>query len=105
MIVRLSGLAALPELVEPENCTRFHVECGMAGASPHEVATALGAWADGATDEHVWIPVSVIRKAAAGRVGETWEADFTGMLGYARSKGWLNEQGDAIAAHVAALGG
>ncbi|MFN0027993.1 MAG: hypothetical protein ACKV2O_12570 [Acidimicrobiales bacterium] len=101
MIVRLSGPAAVPELVEPENCTQFHVEYGVAGAGPHEVARELGRWADGATDDHVWIPVSVVRAAAEGRVGEDWDAAFSGMLGYAKSKGWLNEQGDAIAAHVA----
>ena len=45
------------------------------------------------------------RSIMAGRVGAGWDQDFTGMLGYARSKGWLNEQGDAIAAHVATPGG
>lgn len=104
MIVRLSGPAAVPELVEPANCTEFHIEYGVPDTSPTEVAGALGAWADGATEDHVWIPVAVIRSAAAGRVGTDWEQDFTAMLGYARSKGWLNDGGDAIAAHVARVG-
>lgn len=99
MFVRVG--AGAPELVEPEDCARFHVEAA-AGTTSADAAAALGGWADGATDEHVWIRVDAVRAAAAGRVGPGWEDDFTAMLRYAASKGWLNETGDAVAAHVEA---
>jgi len=100
MFVRSTGPAGAAELVEPEDCKRFHVAHGVNGASPAEVAAALGDFADGATVDHVWIRVDAVRAAAAGRVGAGWEDDFAAMLGFARSKGWLNEAGTAIAAHV-----
>jgi hypothetical protein len=37
---------------------------------------------------------------AAGRVGAAWQTDFDRMLDYARTKGWLDDAGDAIQAHV-----
>lgn len=100
MFVQVGGTSGQVELVEPEDCKRFHVLYGVAGAAPSSVAQALGTWASGATDDHVWIRVEAVRAAAAGRVGAGWAEEFGGMLDYARSKGWLNEAGDAIAAHV-----
>ena len=41
-----------------------------------------------------------LRAQAAGRVGETWEGDFGAMLAFAGSKGWLDEGGTAIQAHI-----
>ncbi|MEZ5232213.1 MAG: hypothetical protein R2755_15090 [Acidimicrobiales bacterium] len=104
MFVRISAAGATPELVEPEDCKKFHVASGLVGAGNTEVASALGDWAAGATDDHVWIRVDAVQAAAAGRVPEGWAADFDAMVGYAGSKGWLNEAGDAIAAHVEPLG-
>ncbi|HEY2225770.1 hypothetical protein [Actinomycetospora sp.] len=49
---------------------------------------------------HVMIPVATLRRLAAGRVPEGWDADFDGMLAYARTKGWLSEEGDAVRAHL-----
>ena len=105
MFVRLSGPGADPELVDPLNCQQFHVEYGVVGARPTEVASALGTWAAGATDAHVWVRVEAVRVAASAvSLPDSWDGEFSGMLGYARSKGWLNAQGDAIAAHVEASG-
>jgi hypothetical protein len=49
---------------------------------------------------HVMIPVATLRRLAAGRVPDGWEADFAGMLEYARTKGWLSEDGEAVRAHL-----
>lgn len=101
MFVRVTAPGVV-ELVEPEDCRRFHVESTV--ASPPEVAAALGDWADGASDEHVWIRVDAVRRAAEGAVGPGWAKDFDAMLVFAGTKGWLNGDGDAIAAHVQAPG-
>ncbi|GLZ48315.1 hypothetical protein Acsp06_45000 [Actinomycetospora sp. NBRC 106375] len=50
--------------------------------------------------QHVMIPVAALRRLAAGRVSEGWDADFDGMLTKARERGWLNEAGDAVQAHL-----
>jgi hypothetical protein len=49
---------------------------------------------------HVMIPVATLRRLAAGRVPDGWDADFDGMLAHARGKGWLSEDGDAVRAHL-----
>jgi hypothetical protein len=41
-----------------------------------------------------------VRAMAGGRVGEGWADGFDRMLDYARGKGWLDDAGDAIQAHV-----
>jgi hypothetical protein len=48
--------------------------------------------------DHVVVPVDTLRRLAAGRVPEGWEADFEGMLADARTKGRLTEDGTAITA-------
>jgi hypothetical protein len=49
---------------------------------------------------HVMIPVATLRRLAAGRVPEGWDADFEKMLAYAKEKGWLSEDGQAVRAHL-----
>jgi hypothetical protein len=62
-------------------------------------SAALAGWGRLQGDE-VWVDVEAVRRAAAGRVGARWDADFAGMLDYARAKGWLSEDGTLIQAHV-----
>jgi len=49
---------------------------------------------------HVMVPVATLRRLAAGRVPEGWDADFDAMLEHARSKGWLSEDGTTVRAHL-----
>lgn len=99
MIIRVDRTG--PSLLEPEDCKRFHVEVVDLPAGPDALLDALGAWADGGDDTHVWIRIDAVRAAAAGRVAATWDADFDGMVAFAGSKGWLDAAGTAIRAHVA----
>jgi len=46
------------------------------------------------------IEIGAVRRLADGKVSDGWEADFAAMLEYAKSKGWIDEQGEAIQAHV-----
>ena len=83
-------------LEEPEDLKRFHVVVQPGVSDP---AGALAGWAS-LEDDDAWVDVQAIRRAAAGRVGARWDADFAGMLDYARAKGWLSEDGTAIKAHI-----
>jgi hypothetical protein len=87
-------------LEEPENAKQFHL--AVVGGS--DAAMVYGALVDAAAGrlegDDAWIGVDAVRRMAAGRVDESWDADFEAMLGYARSKGWLDEAGHAIKAHV-----
>jgi hypothetical protein len=51
-------------------------------------------------DGEAVIDVAAVRRLAAGSVGITWDDDMAAMLDYARSKGWLSDDGEAIRAHV-----
>jgi hypothetical protein len=88
-------------LAEPADCTRFHVAvrgAGDAGTLDRVLRSNAAGAVDG--DGEAMVRVDAVRRLAAGAVGESWEADFTAMLAYARSKGWLSEDGEAIRAHV-----
>jgi hypothetical protein len=52
--------------------------------------------------DHVWLAVAELKSRAAATVTDpaTWGAGFDAMIAYAGSKGWLNDAGDAVRAHV-----
>jgi hypothetical protein len=87
-------------LEEPGDTKQFH----LAVVGGTDAAMVYGALVDAAAGrlegEDAWIGVDAVRRMAAGRVEESWDADFDAMLGYAKSKGWLDEPGHAIKAHV-----
>ena len=104
--VDLTTTPAAVGLDEPDDCRRFHVAAH--GAAPDDAAVNDGAL-DRVLTEHevgrldgddVWVQVDAVRRMAAGRVGATWESDFTAMVAFARDKGWLDPSGTAIRAHV-----
>lgn len=49
---------------------------------------------------HVMVPVATLRRLAAGRVPEGWDADFDAMLTKARERGWLSDDGETVRAHL-----
>ena len=101
-------LAATPPVVtleEPDDVQRFHVSVvGGDGDAPDSLAMVYAALVDAAAGrlegDDAWIAVDAVRRMAQGRVGPAWDADLEGMLGYARTQGWLDENGYAIRAHV-----
>ncbi|GAA4923170.1 hypothetical protein EV188_104587 [Actinomycetospora succinea] len=48
--------------------------------------------------QSVRIPVATLRRLAAGKVPEGWDADFDAMLAKARERGALDEAGDVVQA-------
>ena len=87
-------------LEEPDDCTRFHLEGH--DVSPEQAADVLTDARAGRLDPEdpadAWIEPEAVRRMADGRVGDDWDERFEGMVGYARSKGWVAEDG-AIQAH------
>ena len=87
-------------LEAPDDVTRFHVEV-VGGADRGLVFGALVDAAAGRLEgDDAYVAVDAVRRLAAGRVEPGWDEAFAGMLGYARTKGWLDEAGNAIKAHV-----
>jgi hypothetical protein len=46
------------------------------------------------------VPVDTIHRLAVDRVGPGWSDDFRKMIEYAASKGWTDEEGTRVRAHV-----
>jgi hypothetical protein len=90
-------------LADPADCARFDVQVhgGDAGdaVALDGALRAQGAGAAVGTAE-ADIAVAAVRRMATGAVGPSWEADFGAMLDYARTKGWLSDDGAMIRAHV-----
>jgi len=104
-------LAPMPPVVtleEPDDTKRFHVEV-VGGA---DLGLVFGALVDAAAGRlelesdppdarpDAWITVDAVRRMAKGEVGPDWDEQFAAMLDFARAEGWLDENGNAIRAHV-----
>ena len=98
--IDLTGGSPTVQLVEPEDCKRFHV--GVRGGDLDALGAALQAQDVGRLlpSGDALIDIDAVRRLAAGQVPDGWEADFAAMIGYAESKGWLDESGEAIQAHI-----
>ena len=51
---------------------------------------------------HVWLRITELKARGAAGVADpvAWGEGFDGMIAFATSKGWVNEAGDAVRAHV-----
>lgn len=89
------------ELVDPQDVTAFHAVCppGLDGA---ELAARVrdAGLGELLPDDHLMVPVAAVRRYAAGQVGPSWEQDLAGMVAYAARKGWTDESGTRIRAHI-----
>jgi len=87
-----------PRLDDAANLRAFavHLEDGCV---PGDDLGACGIWSpDG---QHAWIEPDWLREQAGPLAEDAgWQSGFSAMIDFARSKGWLDEQG-RIRAHVA----
>lgn len=85
-------------LEDPSNFRQFHV---TVRGDAVDVAAALTRSGFGSMEGNdALVSVEAVRSAARGRVDDGWEAGFGSMLEFARTKGWLSEDGRSIRAHV-----
>ena len=98
--IDLTGEQAAIQLLDPEDCKRFHV--AARGGDAEALGAALPAHNIGEVlpSGDTLIEVDAVRRLAAGRVPDGWEKDFAAMVDYARTKGWFDEGRKAIQAHV-----
>jgi hypothetical protein len=98
--VDLNPTAPTVSLLEPDDCTCFDVVV-HGSADRGELDRALvGTSVGRVLDDDAYVTVDAVRRLAAGSVAEGWEAAFVAMLDYARSRGWLSDDGREIQAHV-----
>jgi hypothetical protein len=101
VVVDMGTKPATVVLEDPVDCGRFHVSA-RGGGDAAALDTALRGNDVGTVDGDgdALVDVDAVRRMAAGSVGATWETDFAAMLDYARTKGWVSEDGASIRAHV-----
>jgi hypothetical protein len=89
------------ELVDPQDVTAFHAVCppGLDGDELAERVRDAGV-GELLPDDHLLVPVDAIRRYAGANVGGTWEQDLAGMVAYATRKGWTDETGTRLRAHI-----
>jgi hypothetical protein len=97
MIVTVTALGAA--LVDPRDCSRFHVEAD-GEVAVDTVLQDSGAGSLAADGLHADIEIAWIRRSAAGGVDDTWNSQFEAMIAFAEASGWLVKSGSAIQAHV-----
>ncbi len=99
MIIHADLDAATVTLVEPANFRGFHVAVAGGPTDDERLAAVLAA--HGRLDgEHAWISTDAVVALAGPAADEEWQAGFDGMVAYARDKGFLDESGTAIRAHL-----
>src|SRR5215467_3216920 len=92
--VDLSEGVASTTLLEADDFKAFKVVV-RGGGTALSTADAVAK-----VDEHAWVSVDALRELAGAAATPEWEASLEGMLGYARSKGWVDDELDAVRAHV-----
>jgi hypothetical protein len=51
-------------------------------------------------EEYAWVRIDALRELAAPVVGPEWEAGFASMIEFARVRGWVDEELEAVRGHV-----
>ncbi|HLF99807.1 MAG TPA: hypothetical protein VI916_05005 [Acidimicrobiia bacterium] len=85
-------------LAEPEDCRAFKVV--VEAGTETQVMQALAQVGRMADRDTAWIRTDAVRSMADGRVDADWENEFAAMLAYAATKGWLDDDGTEIQAHI-----
>jgi hypothetical protein len=99
MYVEIRGAQAV--VGDPDECRSLDVRTGPGDRPAVDAVlrgTGLGRW-DGSGD--VELAVAGLRAAAFGaEVGADWPHRWDAMVAYARTKGWLTEDGLYLRAHL-----
>lgn len=95
MIIELSNDGA-PRLTDVERLDRLHAVSEDPRAAQYDELCQPGP-----DDEHVWIDVARLRAAGiAAADAPDFAERFDGMIAYAATKGWLDESGTRVRAHI-----
>ena len=85
-----------PRLTDADRLDRLHAECD----------TDLGTiqydeFVRQADDGHVWVDVDWLRTSGLAQVGDPdFATNFDAMITYATTKGWLDDAGTSVRAHI-----
>lgn len=86
-------------VVDADDCTSLAVTTELPSDDTAAILAADGI--AGATDEGaVWLDVDELRRRAAPGGAGGWAERYDAMIAYARGKGWLDDSGRLVRAHI-----
>lgn len=100
MQIIVSGDAAV--LDDPDNCRSFSVAV-PSGTTPDDLPALLQRTGAGQLDpdgQHVHVPINTVRHLAEGHTSVGWDEDFTAMISFARTKGWVDDTAATVRGHL-----
>lgn len=97
MIVVVDGGSGQVLMEDAENLRGLSVELRECGAT--QAAALLGSLGlmDG---EHVWLDIEGLRSLSPLAGDPEWVSGFDGVITYAQTKGWIDESGSRVRAHI-----
>ncbi len=88
------------ELLAPEDLKSFKLVAAVPATDRAKVEAALAGIARFDAEGHAWVRESWIREASPLAGDAAWQQGVTGMIGYARKFGWVDDEAATIRAHV-----
>ena len=98
MFISINSETKTASIEKPEVLTEFHVQSSVDDES--YVASTIGNGSEPAGESHVWISIEWIAQNVVGSVPREWEEQFSDMVEYAAGKGWVNDAGTHLKAHI-----
>jgi len=95
--IEIAGAETHARLLEPDDFRGFKVVVRGDGPPLAARGAPLGLLR---VDEHAWVGIGALRQLAGDAATPEWEESLQGMLAFARSRDWVDEQLQAIRAHV-----
>ena len=92
------------EVREASDLKRFSIVV-TGDATDEQVASALAPLARLESSTHAWVSVERLRAACGRDTDADWSRAFTAMVDFAASKGWLDDTGTELRAHLEHGGG
>lgn len=95
MIVVVDGAAGRVSLADADNLKALSVElrdCDAASADLGDLGRV--------EDEHAWLDIARLRALSPLAADAEWNAGFDATMAYAGSKGWTDESGTHVRAHL-----
>jgi hypothetical protein len=69
-------------------------------SDPNALSQTLAPLGHFDADNNAWIDIAALRTASGRSDDPGWTTQYDAMVAYAASKGWVNESGTAIRAHL-----
>ena len=98
MIISIDIRKGTASIDEQDIFTAFHVRSSTKDESL--VAAAVEDLAIPGDDSHVWVSIEWVIANTPEGISDEWEKSFLGMVEYAASKGWVNQPGTHLKAHI-----